>query len=191
MAIVDHQLKDEKEVELLKDQIGLLKSMTNSYTIEFASIQDMKYFLSHGYNAFLKYPITDWEAFSILKEIGVSDIYIDGPLCFQAKRIEEAKGKMKIRVSPTISPNASIAASDRDICSAFLRPEDWVYYADSIDVIDFREPDQNREDALYKIYKKGSCNFDLKDLIRDLRKEDNVENWAINKDFGKLRANCY
>lgn len=143
--------------------------------------------LDTGYNAYSKFPVADWETFSYLKNLGVSDIYIDGPLGFQCDLLKRVKD-VKIRVSPTVSANAAINLT-RNAKSFFIRPEDLSLYEDAIDIIDFQVTnDQEKEKALFNIYKRGTFNYDLNDLIENLHIK--VNNIFINPDFGKERVNC-
>lgn len=78
--------------------------------------------------------------------------------------IKRGKGNIKIRVSPSVSPNTSPAASSK-INNFFIRPEDISLYSDAIDVIDFNVFENEKEDTLFKIYKSGSSNLPLEVLI--------------------------
>ncbi len=135
----------------------------------------------------MTYPVTDWETFSGLKKLGVSDIYIDGPLGFQTKAIAKGKEDIKIRVSPTVSPNASLTGSTPQ--SFFIRPEDLNLYEGAIDIIDFKELESiDREEALFTIYKRGTFNYNLSQLITGMSPD--VNNLTFPRDFGKERLNC-
>jgi len=138
-----------------------------------------------GYNRYLRFPVTDWETFQELREAEVSDIYIDGPLGFQMDLLEKYKGDIKIRVSPTISPNASLSA-ERKPTSFFIRPEDLNLYS-AIDVIDFSQPSKDKEDTLFNIYTRGSFSYDINLLIDGLPSRNNL---LFKEEFGKTRLNC-
>lgn len=158
------------------------------YTIECDQISAARKLIEDGYKAYLKYPISDWESFDALVDLGVSDIYVDGPLGFQMYNLRLAvKDKnILIRVSPTVSPNSSIVGSKPN--SFFIRPEDLHLYEKIIDVIDFRVQNQDKEDVLFTIYKRGTFNHNLKDLIEDCR--FNVPNLFLKPEFGRARVNC-
>ncbi len=142
--------------------------------------------IKSGYNAFLRFPVVDWETFIELRNIGISDIYIDGPLGFQCERIKKGKQNTKIRVSPTVSPNISFI--NRSINSFFIRPEDLSLYSSTIDIIDFKESDQEKEDTLFTIYKRGTFDFNINDLIKGLPRD--VSNLFIKPEFAQHRLNC-
>lgn len=101
-------------------------------------------------------------------------------------KIKEGKKNSLIRVSPTISPNAALDKIKKPNMF-FIRPEDLQLYS-PIDVIDFREPNQETEDALYSIYKRGTFNFNLNELVKNLNNDTN--NLFIQEDFAKMRRNC-
>ena len=169
------------------EQVNYVKEVAADYTIECDSITMMRALIDEGYKAYLKYPVTDWETFSNLVQLGASDIYIDGPLGFQCDNLKKGKGETKVRVSPTISPNASLGTSS-NVNTFFIRPEDLHLYDEAIDIIDFHEPNQEKEDTLYTIYNRGSFNFDLKELIQALNMT--VPNLFIRPEFAAARLNC-
>lgn len=182
-------IKDDiNETELTRalEQIEYIREVAKDYTIECGHVKVLYTLISKGYKTYLRFPVSDWETFYQLIKLGVSDIYIDGPLCFNMDKIELAKGNTLIRVSPTISPNASL--TERDVTSFFIRPEDLELYKNMIDVIDFHELEQEKEDALYSIYNRRSFNYKLNDLIKGLNEDMN--NLLIQSDFAKERRNC-
>lgn len=177
----------EEEMKKAIEQIEFVKGTAQDYTIQCGDVSQLKNLREGRYNAFLRFPVTDWETFCELRDLEVSDIYIDGPLGFQVKALAEGKGSIKIRVSPTISPNCTISAN-RDLSSFFIRPEDLNLYLSAIDVIDFKVNDQDKEDALYSIYTRGSFNYDINQLIKNL--PAGINNLMFKEDFAKARLNC-
>lgn len=177
------------EVELNKaiEQINYVKEVANNYTIECGNVLMLYTLLNKGYNAYLRFPVNDWETFHDLVKLGVSDIYIDGVLGFSVSRIKQGKENVLIRVSPTISPNAAIN-SIRRVNTFFIRPEDLHLYSSAIDIIDFHEQNQEAEDALYSIYTRGTFNFKLNDLIKNL--DEDINNLLIQSEFAEARLNC-
>lgn len=116
----------------------------------------------------------------------VSDIYIDGALGFQSRELLRGKGAIQLRVSPQVSPNAALTGMQPN--SFFIRPEDLKRYEKTIDIIDFREQDPDREDALFDIYKRGSFFYNLNELLADAR--FSVPNPFLKPEFGEARVNC-
>lgn len=145
---------------------------------------------NENYNAYINFPVVDWETFNLIKNYGVTDIYIDGPIGFDMETIAKKKDNVKIRVSPTRSPNSAIF-KHRSENSFYIRPEDIsnpVY--DIIDVIDFQIDNQEKEDVLFNIYKRESFSFDIDNLVSGLR--PGVSNIRLEAfgDFAERRANC-
>lgn len=176
------------ERDRMIEQIEYVKAVANNYTIQCGNIPTFRSFVDNGYNAYLRFPVADWETFQGLKSCGASDIYIDGPLGFQHDALIKAKDNVNIRVSPTLSPNVSITKDETNANSFFIRPEDLKSYEQAIDIIDFKIDDQDKEDVLFQIYKRGSFAFDLKELIQELNVS--VPNLFIPPEFGKYRLNC-
>lgn len=145
----------------------------------------LKSLISSGYNAFLSFPISDWETFSDLINLGVSDIYIDGPLGFNINALSLRQDETLIRVSPALSPNASFSIEKES--SFFIRPDDLYLYSEAINIIDFKETDQEKEDALYSIYKRETFNYDINELIAGLPR---VNNLMFKREFAERRLNC-
>lgn len=176
---------DSKDFKKAIEQIEVVKNKVADYTIQCDSIAQLDSLISSGYNAFLSFPVSDWETFSDLIDLGVSDIYIDGPLGFSINALSLKRGKTLIRVSPTVSPNASFSSNKAS--SFFIRPEDIILYNNVIDIIDFKETKQEKEDALYTIYKRGTFNYDINVLVAGL---PNVNNLMFTLEFAETRLNC-
>lgn len=179
--IIDSNADFQKAIE----QIDVIKDRVDDYTVQCNSFAQLNALVSSGYNAFLSYPVSDWETFSNLVNLGVSDIYIDGSLGFSISSLSLVPDNILIRVSPTLSPNAAIAKNKE--ASFFIRPEDLPLYEKAINVIDFKEVKQEQEDALYSIYKRGTFNYDINQLIAGLPR---VNNLMFKQEFAEKRLNC-
>lgn len=171
----------------LDEQIDFIKEVAKDYTIAVINFQDLRKLKAKGYNVYLDLPVSDWETFNNLKNIGVSDIYIDGALGFQMEKIGKAKGKIKIRVTPHMSPNAQWSSSDNEN-SFYIRPEDIDNYSKYVDILDFRDNSKDAEETLFNIYKRKIFPFDLNNLIRQLNLPTN--NIYIANSFCSNRLNC-
>lgn len=177
-----------EDLETVIQQANILKDIVKHYTIECQSITQMRALLHSEYPAFLKYPISDWETLNNLMEIGVSDVYVDGPLGFSLKGVHDRckeKG-IKVRIAPTVSPNTAMVGLKPN--SFFIRPEDLGIYEKYIDVLDFRVPKKEKEDTLFTIYKRGTFYYNLKDLLEECT--FSVPNPFIKPEFGPSRLNC-
>lgn len=142
--------------------------------------------LDKGYPAYLKYPATDWETFMELKKLGVRDLVIDGPLCYQMDKISKGKENMNIRVNPIFSINSALTQGlPQDF---FIRPEDLSYYS-AIDYLDFNiTTNKDKEDALFSIYSKQQFNYSLENLFPNIPYD--INNSFFKSDFAEQRANC-
>ena len=157
--------------------------------IEFSSILDFQNFES--YPRYLNFPVTEFETFNALVKAKASDIYIDGPAAFNINEIGTipVENLPYIRISPTISPNASLARPD--ITNFFLRPEDASLYDSILHghlILDFKLPekDKEKEDTLFDIYKRGYFNYNLHYLVPGVF----CENTLLPPEFGKRRSEC-
>lgn len=176
-----------QEDEAFYKEIDKIIPVVKDYTIECGSILSLKNFLDKGYHAFLRHPASDWETFNQLKSLGVSDVYIDGPLGFQVEYLRQAKESILLRASPTVSPNAALLGMKPN--SFFIRPEDLHLYEGTIDIIDFKsENNPEREEALFSIFKLSTFNYDLVHLMET--KELESLNFLLPQDFGEQRLNC-
>lgn len=181
--------EDKDPIPKLIEQVDLVKDITPNYTIEVSKITTLQTLIATDYNAYLRHPVTDEETLDNLLHLGVSDVYIDGPLGFEIDFLTKRKGQAFIRTSPCLSANASLAPNSKsNATSFFIRPEDLHLYQSAIDIIDFKEKDQDKEDTLFQIYNRGTFNFNLQDLIPQLHIE--VPNLFIKPDFAENRLNC-
>lgn len=179
-------LTAEADLSRALEQVNFVRDVASDYTIECATIPQLLSAKAGEYNAYLRFPVTDWETYQNLRELGVSDIYIDGPLGFQVNQLATKNHDVKIRVSPTVSPNSALSA-DRKPNSFFIRPEDLHLYSDAIDVIDFKETNPDKENALFNVYTRGTFNFDINQLISGLPA---INNLMFKEDFAKERLHC-
>lgn len=178
--------KENTSVDIgkLTEQVDFVKAIASDYTIKCGSLLALKDLINRGYNAYLRFPVSDWEIFSNLLELGVSDIYIDGPICFDIDALKKVSKKVKLRLSPTIN---SSSIGNRQVNSFFVRPEDIQLYEGIIDVIDFQERDKDKEKVLVDIYQRGSFNYDINMLISGLPQ---INNLLFKRDFAETRSSC-
>lgn len=180
----------EQDYNKAIEQINYVREVASDYTVECEDIHSLLLLLEGNINAYLRYPITDWEMFTDLAKNGSSDILIDGPLCFQMDKIKRIKEDypVKIRVSPVLSPNSSVGG--RTPQSFFIRPEDLHLYENAVDIIDFLVRDQDKEDALFDIYKRGTFNYSLSDLLME-KFDPDINNILLDgSNFAQYRLTC-
>ena len=126
-----------------------------------------------------------WQAI----ELGASDVYVCGELCFEleqiSKKIHEAG--VNIRVYPDKAMSSS--ALGVDYKKFFIRPEDIEYYEDYIDVCELWQEDEDVLEVLYNVYVEGKgWTLDLNNIIEGLFTE--INNTGVSKQFGKRRSRC-
>ena len=159
------------------------------YTIRCTDIWTYK-LVSRNYKAYIDAPVTDWETFHIYQELGVTDIRIDGPLCFCGEALSKAresgvKIRAKIgfygfeRANRKLTPN-----------TFFIRPEDISIYEDAIDIIEFPDEDKKGE-VLFRIYTEMGCFTDnLNILYGRFDGYDDIRNTLFSDIFALRRYNC-
>lgn len=169
-----------------EEQIVFVKDTTNKYTVSCTYISVLKELLKKGYNAYLDFPVSDWETFELLVDLGVSDIIIDGTLCFSMSDINSRKIGLNIRTCP-IGYYNSLRKEDKSYPNSwFMRPEDIDLYEKYIDYLEFP---QEKEKILFKIYKKKSFPFSIKELFPQVKSD--IENGLITSSFAENRLNCH
>lgn len=175
----------------LIQQLEFVKEVAHDYTISCSNFLVLKQLLKDGYPAYLSYPVSDWETFTNLMSLGVTDIFIDGPIGFQMDKIARAKElserKFFVRTCPTVSPNASLSSSI-GVDSFFIRPEDIYLYDNAIDYFEFYADNEDAEKVLYDIYIRGSFLNEISLLVPHINTQ--VMNGLISPDFAKHRCNC-
>lgn len=122
-----------------------------------------------------------------LKNFGVSQARIGVPLFFQTNVLK--KIDLIYRVSANIAHEGYIPGMS-GINGSWIRPEDVELYDDVIDIIEFADCDNNKEQALYRIYAEqkawpGKVNM----LITNIE-DDKAYNRMLPREFTEHRLNC-
>lgn len=183
--VVQYNPKDS--IDVLENELTKLSLVTTNYTVSTKAILQLREFLHRDIPCYLDFPVADWEIFSNLTDMGVTDILIDGPIAFDMEQISKRKGEIKIRVRPHTSANGSLSYDDNEN-SFFIRPEDIDSYVPFIDIIEIFCDNKEQEETVYKIYKRKSFNSDLSLLIKHLNRF--VLNPYIMPEFVTHRLNC-
>lgn len=137
---------------------------------------------------FLDTYVFDWDTFTYISGLGVSDIYITESLGFELDRIGEMAHKkgINVRVFPNVAQSKWNDLSG--IKKFFIRPEDTEYYEQYVDIYEFFG-EVSKEGVLYEIYKESKEWFgDLSEIIIDLNEE--LDSRFILPSFGECRVNC-
>ena len=148
-------------------------------------ISIMKLLIKEGHKAYFDYPVSDWETYRKLKEMGVSDIYIDSSLCFSKSKLEK-RGNLVVRVCPTSSPSARLLGQDY-LESFFILPVHKKFY-NFIDVFDFSGLAADVQETLLDIYKRESFIGPIGSLIQGLPADLPAD--LMPDSFAKKRVDC-
>ena len=138
---------------------------------------------SLGLKVFMGYPITDFYTLDGLKNAGVSDVRVAGPLIFNLQAVKNVlKGTdISIRVTPNVAYTDGLPHPN-GICGGWIRPENLADYDDVIDIIEFEDVAKAvKEEVLYRIYFIDKQWLgDLNSVITNLGVNFYVENSALS-----------
>ena len=173
----------------LLDALCICKKIDNNYVFSLA-IQDeeqISLLKESNISFFINKLVNTWDIFTELVELGVSDIYITEELGFELDKIAtiaHEKG-IQIRAFPNICQSGSLTMSS--LKSFFIRPEDVSIYESYIDVLEFYGKEE-KQSALYKIYKDEKWFGKLKEIIPNFNSE--LDSRFILPNFAKYRVKC-
>ena len=130
----------------------------------------------------------DWDMFTFLCDLGVSDIYVVETLAFELDKIgaqATAKG-ISIRVFANVCQSS---APEKDVVkSFFIRPEDVSIYEPYVDVIEFYGND-NIQEVSYKVYAKDGKWFGpLKEILIGF--EHDMDSRFVMPVYARTRIKC-
>lgn len=133
------------------------------------------------------YPINSFYDLRAAIANGVSYVRLDAPLFFQLDKVK--KLGVPIRAVPNVAYLDFIPRSN-GVCGTWIRPEDLDDYEEYIDIIEFEDCDNRKEQALYRIYiEQKAWPGELNDIISNLKYEGTNRLIPPNQ-FGVRRAVC-
>lgn len=178
---------DDYEEEKLNGELEKFDRLQHEdYTIGTKNLGLLFKLRQEGRPAYLDYPVTDWETFHNLTYLDVSDILVSGAVAFSMPKMAPyVESGLKIRVIPNLS---SSLYTHGDFSSFFIRPEDLAKYEPYVSVVEFHSFDEEAEQALFDIYKRGSFIDEIHYIIHGLG--SSVNNATILKEFGESRLSC-
>lgn len=138
---------------------------------------------------FFTFCCSNWDTFYILKNIKVTDIYIDAGLGFELDKLAPLahEANMQIRAFPNIAK--SFWDDIPDLQKFWIRPEDTELYEDYIDVYEFAYANYEQQKVYYEIYFKDKKWYgDLKEIIFDLK--DSLNSTTLLPNFAERRIKC-
>ena len=132
--------------------------------------------------------VNNWDRLNELIELGVSDIYITGDICFDLKRIA-AYVPENIHLRCFVNLCQYEWDNSEGLKTFFIRPEDVDFYGGYIDVFEFFNSVEEQS-TLYEIYfHDKEWNGNLREIIKGLKRDLNSY-YILGNEFGKTRVNC-
>lgn len=148
-------------------------------------ISEAKY---KGYRTCWLYPATTYQEIRGLINLGVDEILIDAPLCFDLPSVKMLCSNIELRMIAN-QCFSQYLPQENGICGVYIRPEDIKTYEQYIDHIEFYSNDLQQELTLIKVYKQEKWNGNLNLLLTNLNY--NIDNRAINtSEFAEHRLSC-
>lgn len=154
---------------------------------------------SYGYKVFWSYPASSFWELQGLLDLGVDQILLDAPICFELAKVKRMCGnRVELRMVVNKCMNEYMQRRN-GICGPYVRPEDIEIYSDFIDHFEFDTDNSlQKEYTLYKVYAQdkqwpGNLNLLLTYLNADV---DNRGFEVVPVDdedekfFAHRRINC-
>jgi hypothetical protein len=133
------------------------------------------------------YPISSFYDLRAAVACGVCYVRLDAPIFFQLDKVKELG--VPVRVVPNVAYLDFIPRED-GVCGTWIRPEDLDDYAEYIEVIEFEDCDNHKEQALYRIYiEQKAWPGELNDIISNLNYKG-TNRMIPPHTFGIKRAVC-
>ncbi len=184
-------VKEEIKLPELKAYQSLLK---DRFILAVDNLDLGKLAKDNGIKFFHIRAVTSMYELNALVDFGVEYVYVNAPLFFDLKSIDQ---KVGVRVYANEANIDGLPRVDGK-CGPWLRPEDVPVYEGLIDVIEFYPSEGKtieqwlqKERALYRIYaEEHEWPGDLRMIINNLGSEEEVTNRLIMPEFAKQRVHC-
>lgn len=139
-------------------------------------------------NYFFSIFVNNIDAFYILVNSGVSDIYIVEALGFELNKLSKVakEHNVKVRVFPNMAQ--ALGPEIPDLKKFFIRPEDLQDYEEFIDVCEFFYEDEKCINYFHIYKDKKEWFGDLSEIIGGLNSK--LDSRYILPKFGELRSRC-
>lgn len=176
---------EEIEIQLLKQyyeeysNIKLIFDFNNKQNLERIQRSEIPFFFSNY--------VTHFDQIAVYSQYNPTDMYICEELGFFLNKISESlhEKNIRVRVFPNICQSSILEIED--IKTFFIRPEDIKIYKEFVDVFELVS-DAQRQQTIYRIYKKGKWIGNLNEIIPSFKTPLN-NNYLLN-NFGKIRCKC-
>lgn len=181
------------ETEGFADLIAIIKKLqTICDTTILLSIKqyDFSQILKKNEIPFFFYKVAEtWDELKSLVKADVSDVYVGSELGFRIPEIAQFCHNLniKVRVFANVAQTSAPLKNMTDISAFFIRPEDLGKYEEYVDTVEFFGP-LDRQGVLLKIYKRGSWEGSLSDIIVGYKNK--IANHTIAPQFGNVRLKC-
>lgn len=102
-----------------------------------------------GFKFYYGYPIKTFYELRALQGLGVCYVRLAEPIFFQMDEVK--KFNIPVRLVPNVCYVDGLIR-ENGVCGTWVRPEDLDAYADYASVVEFEDCDNDKEQALYRIY---------------------------------------
>lgn len=141
-----------------------------------------------GIPFYWKYPVTTFDELQALKSLGACQVLIDGPLFFQMREVKSYG--MKVRVIPNVCYEGYLPRIN-GLHGTWMRPQDQDLYEQYVDMLEFKEDNMTKWEALFDIYSKDKTFFgDLNVLFKNFDINTPVLAAAVPREVIKSRLTC-
>lgn len=183
--IIEVKTFEEIDAQLIKHfyekyhNIKIMFDFNQTSFLEKAQKNEIPFFFSNY--------VTHFDQIAVYSKYNPTDMYICEELGFFLNKISESlhEKNIKVRVFPNIC-QSSISEIE-DIKTFFIRPEDIETYKEYVDVFELIT-DAERQQVIYRIYKKGRWIGDLNEIIPTFK--THLKNSYLSINFGKTRPKC-
>ena len=167
-------------------QLNELKILSrNNFILGLSLLDEMLIAKANNYDFYYLDAIRTYQELRQLKQLGVCRVQVGAPLFFELEKV--AQIDIPIYAIANIA-NSNLQFCDTDgVVGTWIRPEDLPLYEQYIDLIEFRG-NLSQEQALYRIYTRGSWSGDLRYIILDL--DYPGANYMISPELAEKRIRC-
>ena len=129
----------------------MLKSKSRKMIICLSDLENIKDCKKHDIDFYYGFPVSSFYQMRALVEAGVCAARLAPPLTHMLDQIK-VEFDIDILAVPNVAYNDCFPRED-GVCGGWIRPEDLLTtYADYIDMVEFEDCDNKKEQALYRIY---------------------------------------
>lgn len=151
-----------------------------------STFDDMQACKDNGFQFYFGYPIKTFYELRALKEMGVCYVRLAEPIFFQMDEVK--KFGIPVRAVPNVCYTDGFYRKD-GVCGLWIRPEDVEAYEPYVDVLEFEDADNDKEQALYRIYAEQKIWPGRMDMLFTNFNHDGY-NRMILPEVAQRRLNC-